>query len=162
MFCINKRKDIFLIKKNNIYLWENFLLKNIFFNKINKSLMNGYTSILIVSFLLCFSKFILLLFKSMAAPITIASDFIPQSSTNSTKSTTIKKLSESGLTSIPPSFVSETLQDLSITNLPEAKIPIIDFSILTFGNPEQRSTIIQDLGKACEEWGFFLVRWNFT
>ncbi|KAM7481691.1 hypothetical protein LguiB_006274 [Lonicera macranthoides] len=39
----------------------------------------------------------------------------------------------------------------------EDSIPTIDFSLLTMGSPDQRSKVIHDLGKACQEWGFFLV-----
>ncbi|KAM7481683.1 hypothetical protein LguiB_006266 [Lonicera macranthoides] len=40
---------------------------------------------------------------------------------------------------------------------PEDSIPTIDFALLTMGTPYQRSKVIHDLGKACAEWGFFLV-----
>ena len=40
---------------------------------------------------------------------------------------------------------------------PEYAIPIIDFSLLTSGDPQQRSKILHDLRKACLEWGFFMV-----
>ncbi|OMO63561.1 Oxoglutarate/iron-dependent dioxygenase [Corchorus olitorius] len=36
-------------------------------------------------------------------------------------------------------------------------IPIIDFGLLTSSNPEERAKTIQELGKACQEWGFFMV-----
>ncbi|KAM7481692.1 hypothetical protein LguiB_006275 [Lonicera macranthoides] len=39
----------------------------------------------------------------------------------------------------------------------EDSIPTIDFSLLTMGSPDQRSKVIHDLGKFCQEWGFFLV-----
>ncbi|KAF5448455.1 hypothetical protein F2P56_028990, partial [Juglans regia] len=39
----------------------------------------------------------------------------------------------------------------------EDSIPTIDFSLLTSGTPEQRSKIVNDLGKACQDWGFFVV-----
>ncbi|KAK3010566.1 hypothetical protein RJ639_010749 [Escallonia herrerae] len=39
----------------------------------------------------------------------------------------------------------------------EDAIPVIDYSLLTSGTPNQQSKAIQDLGKACEEWGFFLL-----
>ncbi|KAJ0011448.1 hypothetical protein Pint_33400 [Pistacia integerrima] len=40
---------------------------------------------------------------------------------------------------------------------PDDSIPIIDFSLLISSCPEQRYKIIHDLGKACQEWGFFMV-----
>ncbi|KAM1002372.1 hypothetical protein ACFX2C_002815 [Malus domestica] len=39
-----------------------------------------------------------------------------------------------------------------------ATIPTVDFSLLTTSaSPEQRSKAINDLGKACQDWGFFMV-----
>ncbi|KAM7478375.1 hypothetical protein LguiA_026588 [Lonicera macranthoides] len=43
----------------------------------------------------------------------------------------------------------------------EDSIPTIDFSLLTMGSPDQRSKVIHDLGKFCQEWGFFLVTDEF-
>ncbi|CAI9769209.1 unnamed protein product [Fraxinus pennsylvanica] len=66
----------------------------------------------------------------------------------------VKVLTEStDLKSIPSefSFVNEPTGSYSDS------IPIIDFSLLTSGNPDQRSKVIQELGKACEEWGFFVL-----
>ena len=40
---------------------------------------------------------------------------------------------------------------------PEYTIPTIDFSLLTSGDPEQRSKVLHDLRKACDEWGYFVV-----
>ncbi|KAI4299125.1 hypothetical protein L6164_032615 [Bauhinia variegata] len=69
---------------------------------------------------------------------------------------TVKSLSESGLKSIPSCFASKNLQDLEFIDPQEGTIPIIDFSLLTSSDPQHKSKIIQDLGRACEEWGFFL------
>ncbi|CAI9769206.1 unnamed protein product [Fraxinus pennsylvanica] len=66
----------------------------------------------------------------------------------------VKVLAEStDLRSVPSefSFVNEP------TGSNSDSIPIIDFSSLTSGNPDQRSKVIQELGKACEEWGFFVL-----
>ncbi|KAI4299129.1 hypothetical protein L6164_032619 [Bauhinia variegata] len=70
---------------------------------------------------------------------------------------TVKSLSESGLKSIPSCFASKNLQDLEVIDPQEGTIPIIDFSLLTSSDPQHKSKIIQDLGRACEEWGFFLL-----
>lgn len=35
---------------------------------------------------------------------------------------------------------------------------LLIYSLLASGTPEQQSKIIQDLGYACQEWGFFMVR----
>ena len=89
----------------------------------------------------------------MAAAVTISSDSTQQSA----NSITIKSLSESGLTSIPSSFASKNPEDQPVIDLPESAIPVIDFSLLTSNKQELRFKAIQDLGKACEEWGFFMV-----
>ncbi|KAI3961342.1 hypothetical protein MKX01_007056 [Papaver californicum] len=39
----------------------------------------------------------------------------------------------------------------------QVNIPVIDFSLLTSGSPDQRSKIIEDLRNACQHWGFFMV-----
>lgn len=41
--------------------------------------------------------------------------------------------------------------------LPGDGIPIIDFSLLISDDLNQRSQCVDDLGKACKDWGFFLV-----
>ena len=38
-----------------------------------------------------------------------------------------------------------------------ARVPTVDFSLITTGTPDQRSKVIQLLGHACREWGFFVV-----
>lgn len=66
----------------------------------------------------------------------------------------VKVLAEStDLKSVPSefSFVNEP------TGSNSDSIPIIDFTLFTSGNPDQMSKVIQELGKACEEWGFFVV-----
>lgn len=37
-------------------------------------------------------------------------------------------------------------------------IPIVDLSLLSSEDPDQHSKAIHDLGRACEDWGFFMVR----
>lgn len=73
----------------------------------------------------------------------------------------VKELAESlDLTSIPSTYNftqnQHDHQAVSETD-PEDSIPVIDFSLLTSSNPEQRSKVVQDLGKACRDWGFFTV-----
>ncbi|XP_060169265.1 2-oxoglutarate-dependent dioxygenase 19-like isoform X2 [Lycium barbarum] len=36
-------------------------------------------------------------------------------------------------------------------------LPVVDFSLLSSEDPHQHSKAIQDLGRACEQWGFFMV-----
>ncbi|KAF5444206.1 hypothetical protein F2P56_036699 [Juglans regia] len=73
--------------------------------------------------------------------------------------TTCKKLAESpGLTSIPSLYTYNTNpKDEAISEDPEDPIPVIDLSLLTSGTPHQQSQAIQELGKACKDWGFFLL-----
>ncbi|EXC41811.1 putative 2-oxoglutarate/Fe(II)-dependent dioxygenase [Morus notabilis] len=65
------------------------------------------------------------------------------------------------LTSIPASYIFRNNNidpnDSALLTEPELKIPIIDFSLLTSGDPNQRSKVISELGEACENWGFFMV-----
>ncbi|GLT64750.1 hypothetical protein SLA2020_372220 [Shorea laevis] len=72
--------------------------------------------------------------------------------------TFIKALAESGsLASVPSSYIfTNDPLDQAVSD-PEESIPIIDLSLLTSGSPDQRSKAIRDLGKACQEWGFFMV-----
>ncbi|KAI4299128.1 hypothetical protein L6164_032618 [Bauhinia variegata] len=90
-----------------------------------------------------------------AAPFSIASDF--DSSIQATNLTSIKTLSKSGLTTIPSSFASNNLHDLVVVDPSEAEIPIIDFSLLTSSNIEEKCKAIKDFGKALEEWGCFML-----
>ncbi|KAI4297448.1 hypothetical protein L6164_037339 [Bauhinia variegata] len=68
----------------------------------------------------------------MAPTITIAREFTPESE-----------------------LINSNYEHIEITE--DDTIPVIDFSLLISGNPKERSKAIKDLGKACEEWGFFLL-----
>ncbi|CAK9322140.1 unnamed protein product [Citrullus colocynthis] len=68
------------------------------------------------------------------------------------------------LTSIPSSFIFATdddcNDDVTTDDAPlgsEDSIPIVDFSLLINGTPHQRAKVVNELGKACEDWGFFMV-----
>ncbi|CAA2979677.1 Iron ascorbate family oxidoreductase [Olea europaea subsp. europaea] len=66
----------------------------------------------------------------------------------------VKILAESAdLKSVPSKF--SFIHDPTCSN--SDSIPIIDFSLLISSNPDQRSKVIQELGKACNEWGFFVL-----
>ncbi|KAI3775282.1 hypothetical protein L1987_49853 [Smallanthus sonchifolius] len=39
----------------------------------------------------------------------------------------------------------------------QTSIPIIDYSLLTSGTTNERSKVVQDIGKACEDWGCFML-----
>jgi hypothetical protein len=71
----------------------------------------------------------------------------------------VKALAESPrLTSIPPTYTfTGSPNDEAVSDDPEDSIPVIDFSLLTSGTPDQRSLTIHHLGKACQDWGFFMV-----
>ncbi|KAL2477451.1 2-oxoglutarate (2OG) and Fe(II)-dependent oxygenase superfamily protein [Forsythia ovata] len=74
------------------------------------------------------------------------------------KLTSIKKLSESpNLNSIPSNYAYYNDPHDICASEPQDSIPTIDISLLTSGNPDHKSKAIQDLNKACEEWGFFMV-----
>jgi isopenicillin N synthase-like dioxygenase len=36
-------------------------------------------------------------------------------------------------------------------------IPVVDLDVLANGDADQRSEAIRHLGRACEDWGFFMV-----
>ncbi|PON55419.1 Oxoglutarate/iron-dependent dioxygenase [Trema orientale] len=77
-----------------------------------------------------------------------------------TQVSSVKQLVESGCvkSSVPSSYVFPGDPDYNSIVSDEAEgIPTIDFSLLTSGNPDQRSKVIKDLGNACREWGFFMV-----
>ncbi|XP_059313786.1 2-oxoglutarate-dependent dioxygenase 19-like isoform X2 [Lycium ferocissimum] len=70
----------------------------------------------------------------------------------------IKQLSEFPL--IPSNYVHSSYNNNSSATDPDDvsnSIPIVDFSLLTSHDPHQRSTAIHQLGKACQDWGFFMV-----
>lgn len=70
----------------------------------------------------------------------------------------IKTLADApNLTSIPASYIFNTNPNEVIASEPHVPIPTIDYSLLTSGTPQQRATTIEHLGKACQEWGFFMV-----
>ncbi|PIN04921.1 Iron/ascorbate family oxidoreductase [Handroanthus impetiginosus] len=66
----------------------------------------------------------------------------------------VKGLAESStLQSIPSQFTFANDSRGSHSD----SIPIIDFSLLTSPDPDQRAKLLQDLDKACREWGFFVL-----
>ena len=76
----------------------------------------------------------------------------------------VKQLVESGFcaSTVPSKYIfPQSTNDVSkILGLDEAleAIPTVDFSLLTSADPDQRSKAVEDLGRACREWGFFVVR----
>lgn len=71
----------------------------------------------------------------------------------------VKELVESvHPTSVPSRYIfRDTDSDLHCMLVQSETVPIIDFSLLTSHDPDQRSEIITRLRTACLEWGFFMV-----
>ncbi|OMO62829.1 hypothetical protein CCACVL1_22617 [Corchorus capsularis] len=76
--------------------------------------------------------------------------------------TSVKALADSlkSSASIPTTYSIQSKPNIvneeAVSDATES-IPTIDFTLLTSTNPEERSKAIQELGKACEDWGFFVV-----
>ncbi|KAM3377500.1 2-oxoglutarate-dependent dioxygenase 19 [Capsicum galapagoense] len=74
------------------------------------------------------------------------------------KPSNIKQLAGSpNLRFVPSNYVHSTNLNHDDDGDDSNSIPIIDFSLLTSCDPNQRSTAIHQLGKACQDWGFFMV-----
>lgn len=74
------------------------------------------------------------------------------------KMNSVKRLTESSdLKSIPSIYAYSTNSNEYPASDPQDSIPVIDFSLLTSPDPTLRCQVIQDLDKACTEWGFFQV-----
>lgn len=79
----------------------------------------------------------------------------------------VKTLSESpDFNSIPSSykFITSPHDRKEIVAEPDDNdpIPVIDYSLLATGTPDQRTKTTHDIGKACEEWGFFMLINHFV
>lgn len=74
------------------------------------------------------------------------------------KVASIKTLTGAELNSVPSEFTYiKDPNDQADASDPEHSIPTIDFAQLTTSSPDLRSKAIQEIGRACEEWGFFQV-----
>ncbi|KAL5718379.1 hypothetical protein ACHQM5_011286 [Ranunculus cassubicifolius] len=70
----------------------------------------------------------------------------------------VKDLVESNtLTTIPANFSYFSNDNGSVDEVVQEDIPAIDFSLLTSASPDERSKAIQELAKACQDWGAFTV-----
>ncbi|KAI3525547.1 hypothetical protein L1887_04408 [Cichorium endivia] len=70
----------------------------------------------------------------------------------------VKRLAESpDLNSIPSIYAYSTNPNESPVSDPQDSIPVIDFSLLMSPDPVIQSQVIQKLGNACNDWGFFQV-----
>nr|BAO27778.1 F3H1 protein [Reaumuria trigyna] len=80
--------------------------------------------------------------------------------TKPTYSVAVSSVKElANLNSIPSSYVHPTLTNCEANDSSpdDGSIPIIDFSLLVSDDPDERSRMIEELGKACRNWGFFMV-----
>lgn len=74
------------------------------------------------------------------------------------RGSTVKSLSESpNLSSIPSNYVHVNDPSEAAASDPDGSIPTVDLSLLTSDDPERKSRAIEDLDRACQEWGFFMV-----
>ncbi|XP_020203704.1 protein DMR6-LIKE OXYGENASE 2 [Cajanus cajan] len=70
----------------------------------------------------------------------------------------VKELVDSTcLRSVPFNYIFLKTPEDSTLYYETQNIPIIDFSELTSSNPNERSKAIQQLGDACQDWGFFVL-----
>lgn len=74
----------------------------------------------------------------------------------------VKDLAESNKLTTIPSYYTYSTSNLRSSEednevVVQEQIPTIDFSLLTSTSREQRSKIVQELGRACQDWGFFMV-----
>ncbi|CAI8598370.1 unnamed protein product [Vicia faba] len=71
----------------------------------------------------------------------------------------IKAFAESnGASPIPSNYHSfADINDVADADGLAASIPVIDFSFLTSDDPQIHTKTVDELGKACAEWGFFML-----
>ncbi|KAL5075528.1 hypothetical protein RYX36_014512 [Vicia faba] len=71
----------------------------------------------------------------------------------------IKAFAESnGASPIPSNYHSfADINDVADAHGLAASIPVIDFSFLTSDDPQIHTKTVDELGKACGEWGFFML-----
>ncbi|XP_028554312.1 flavanone 3-dioxygenase 2 [Dendrobium catenatum] len=73
---------------------------------------------------------------------------------------TVKELADysiSGAASLPSAYFNHCPAVAEAEPVVNEEIPTIDVSLLKNGTPEERSRVILDIGRACEEWGCFNV-----
>ncbi|CAL5204051.1 unnamed protein product [Lathyrus oleraceus] len=77
----------------------------------------------------------------------------------STSISSIKAFAESnGASPIPSNYHSFTdIDDVAVADELAASIPVFDFSLLTSDDPQIHAKAVQELAKACAEWGFFML-----
>lgn len=85
---------------------------------------------------------------------------LPHQSIGQTIITSVQNLVTNGnnqLNCIPSQYAYfKNLSDS--TALPGDGIPVIDYSLLISQDPDQQAKCVSDLGKACRDWGSFMVK----
>ncbi|KAG8368631.1 hypothetical protein BUALT_Bualt15G0065700 [Buddleja alternifolia] len=72
--------------------------------------------------------------------------------------TSVKKLAETpNLSSIPPNYAYYNNPTKTTASDSDDAIPTVDLSLLSSSNPDQKSKAVHNLGKSCQEWGFFML-----
>lgn len=95
----------------------------------------------------------------MASVASISSSEQKPAKVHASEISSIKTFAESrGDSPIPSTYHSITdLHDDDIADDLAASIPVIDMSLLTSHHPQIHAKAVQELGKACAEWGFFML-----
>ncbi|XP_058781458.1 2-oxoglutarate-dependent dioxygenase 19-like [Vicia villosa] len=75
----------------------------------------------------------------------------------STNISSIKAFAESNGASPIPSNYHSAIEIDNVADHLAASIPVIDFSLLTSDDPQIHTKAVDELGKACAEWGFFML-----
>nr|KYP48007.1 Hyoscyamine 6-dioxygenase [Cajanus cajan] len=82
----------------------------------------------------------------------------PEPKVHASDISSIKVLAESkGASLIPSTYHSITQLHDDVADELAASIPLIDFSLLTSNHPQIHTKTMHQLGKACAEWGFFMI-----
>lgn len=92
-----------------------------------------------------------------AAPIVNLASAAPE--IRATDISSIKAFAESvKISALPSTYKSLTdPRDREVADELSSQIPVIDFSLLLSDDPQLHAKGVRELGKACEEWGFFMV-----
>ena len=78
----------------------------------------------------------------------------------------VKALAESNVVPQIPSFYHTLIDSVdgreNVGHELAPLIPIIDFSLLTSTDPQIHTAAVSQIGQACKDWGFFIVRFFFV
>ncbi|KAI6678382.1 hypothetical protein NL676_039178 [Syzygium grande] len=85
------------------------------------------------------------------------SSYHHEANSSELKIASVKTLAESSNLSSIPSHYAYTTSASDDQGIHDDSIPVIDFTLLSSSNPDQRSKAVSDLTKACEDWGFFML-----